>query len=233
MQKSIFKNSESDCWYNRNKKAISEKRPSDDLILREVIDIGEKLNSKKQLTVLEVGCSNGWRLIELKKKGYSVMGFDPSVAAVEDSHRKNLLDPGELKVADAHEFFRTNKLIFDIIIFGHCLYLIDPDNIPDVVAGSYNSLNLGGFIVIFDFDSSNSRNKYIHKDGVFSYKSHYDKFWTWMPTMRLVKKIVTNHDGSLSEGNQQESCALSVVRKISQENGYPMFQGDIKIGMKA
>ncbi len=220
IQNEIFKDFEADNWFYRNKEYISSKLSDEDVTFQEMKKFIPDFKGK---SFIEVGCSNGYRLSWIKENSGKVVGIEPSSKAVEDAKEKFALNENEILCTDASQFFKETNESFDVINFGHCLYLIPPAQIPEIVAGAINSLNTGGYIFIFDFDSAPQRQKYHHTEGVFSYKSRFDEYFTWMPTMHLVKKLVLEHTGDYTKGNPREDCALSIIRKINVANAFPIL----------
>lgn len=230
-QENVFLSGEADAWYERNKNLLENKSTDKDPIY-------QYLQANKQFVqnkvVLEVGCSNGYRLSWLKSNFSSkVIGFDPSSKAIEaGSNRFNLKVPSELFVMGAGLEFWTKSLrenfsaqSIDCIIFGHSLYLVPPDQLPQIVATTDFLLKQDGIVAIFDFDSLNQRRPYHHTPGeeVYSYKMDYSKLFDWIPYYRLIFKSVTEHSLAPSKGNPHEDCAISVLRKVPRENAYPQL----------
>ena len=78
MQDKIFKQSEGDNWFKRNKKALIKKRLRNDLVLKVI-----KLFNIKPKKTLELGCANGYRLNYIKNKYNSkCYGLDCSNKAI-------------------------------------------------------------------------------------------------------------------------------------------------------
>lgn len=104
-----------------------------------------------------------------------------------------------------------------------------PSQLPQIVAGSIESLNENGIIVIFDFDSYPQSEKFHHNDKISSYKCKFDECFSWIPFMHLIDKSVAELYSKNSLGNQKEDCATSVIRKITLSNAYPQMTGNFKI----
>ena len=83
IQKEIFLNEEGIKWYDRNKSSISIKK--NELVI-ELLE-NEKLNIEN---VLEIGCSDGWRLRDIKRL-YNIecYGIDPSEKAIKEGLEKS------------------------------------------------------------------------------------------------------------------------------------------------
>ena len=238
-QKEFFLQSEGNAWFRRNRDAIGKKEKSRDPFYGKVLELlaktgrqppvarGTTTGAGEAITLLEVGCADGYRLNWFRDDGLSVLGIDPGKAAIESGRESYGLGADELLHADAGGFFQANSNKFDFILFGHCLYLIEPREIPSIVAGAIDAVKVGGFILIFDFDSSPQAQAYHHVPGLSSYKARYDTFFTWFPQMHLVEKSVMQHSFAMTDGNPKEDCALSVLKKIAVNYAYPTFAGDI------
>ena len=219
-QSDIFKDSEGNAWYTRNKSKISLKSSNNDMIFQEIKHFHGNMRDK---SYLEIGCSNGFRLSWVKNiLGGEVCGVESGKLAVEEGRKQYLLSDGEMIHADASQFFSENSRKFDVIVFGHCFYLIPPQQIPEIISGAIRAIKDGGLVIIFDFDSTPQSTEYCHYAGVVSYKADFAKYFTLFPFMKLIKKNIVQHkDLSISEGNPKEDCALSVIKKIPLDHAFP------------
>ncbi|EEX30738.1 MULTISPECIES: class I SAM-dependent methyltransferase [Vibrio] len=215
MQKDIFLSSEADQWFKRNIESLKDKLAIDDYLYQNI----KKLDAKGK--VLEVGASIGYRLGWLKSDGYQVVGIEPSKEAVNYGIANSDLTELELLVGDASTFLDKCVSKFDMIIFGHSLYLMDPEDLPNIVANTMRLLNEDGYIVIFDFDSDPQKNPYHHRENLYSYKMEFDTLFTWNPCFKLISKKIMQHDGSTSVGNKHEDCALSIIKRVDLKHAYP------------
>lgn len=227
-QENIFLSSEADAWFERNKLGIAEKSSEDDKIFQSIqYFFPNGLTDKR---VLEIGCANGYRLRWLKQLlNAEILGVEPSQVAVDEGKQSYLLHEEEIRVATASQFFINNTAQFDLIIFGHSLYLIDPDVYSEIVHGVMKALNSQGYIFIYDFDSPAQRQVYHHRDGIYSYKMPFAELFTWHPQFKMLFKSMESHGGGISVGNCKEDCALSVIRKTDKAFAFPTIAGDIKI----
>lgn len=127
-----------DSWLTRNRDNIGER----DMIspMLEEFDL-------KPESVLEIGCSTGWRLKKLHDKyGCKVAGIDPSKEAIEIAAKAGIT--AKIGTADKLPF---DDDAFDVVIFGFCLCFIMPEDWPALVAESHRVLRNGGAIIINDF----------------------------------------------------------------------------------
>ena len=83
--------------------------------------------SLQPTSVLEVGCSNGWRL-EAFRKTYAIRcwGIDPSADAIKEG---KTLFPQISLVRGTADSLPFGADMFDLVIFGFCLYLCDREDL--------------------------------------------------------------------------------------------------------
>ena len=171
-QKEIFLKSEADNWFYRNSKALEKIKGSDPIIA--CLDYAD---IKPDSRVLEIGCSNGWRLNLINERHDALCwGVDPSQEAILDG-KKAVNNKIHLKVgtADNLEF---EKEFFDTVILGFFLYLVDREDLFKIAFEVDRVLKYGGNLIIYDFDPGFPRkNEYHHLKGVFSYKQDYSKMF--------------------------------------------------------
>lgn len=186
-QKNIFLSGEGNMWYQRNKSAYTPERYKDDLILTALEQM-----SIQPSRVLEIGCANGWRLAELYNRyGCEAYGIDPSEEAIMDG--KTQYPSINLSVGTADELPEIEPV--DLIIFGFCLYLCDPKDLFKIAMESDQLLSNQGHIAIFDFHppTGHYRNKYSHKEDVYSYKMDYSTIFSWHPAYLKVYEKINHH----------------------------------------
>jgi ubiquinone/menaquinone biosynthesis C-methylase UbiE len=195
-QKQMFLAGEGDAWFDRNRSSLNDNKHADPVLqcLAEMRPFPDR--------VLEVGCSNGWRLDRIHAAGARVCrGLDPSRRAIEFGKRRysNI----ELSVGTADKL--PDDAVFDVVIYGFCLYLCDPVDHFRIIAEGDRVLRNGGALLIYDFDPSVPyRNEYVHRPGVFSYKLDYAKLFLAHPHYALYQKRCFSHanDGNMSPDNR-------------------------------
>lgn len=189
-QADIFMASEGDAWLVRNPH-LGERDP----VCEAIVDLG--LEPKR---VLEVGCANGWRLAALREKfGCTVCGVEPSRrAATEAAAARVRVYQG---TADS---LTVATLTFDLVIYGFCLYLSEPDDWFKIAIEGDRVLQDGGHLVVYDFADPlvPFARKYEHRDGILSYHMRFSQLWLAHPWYRLVYREVD------AAGNQ-----VTVLRK--------------------
>lgn len=183
-QKYIFLSGEGDRWFERNREKLGEHDPVTPL-LDQVIAPPRR--------VLEIGCSNGWRLAKLRDKyGCEVMGVEPSMKAAAAA--AEMLVPVVQSTASSLPI----SGVFDLIIYGFALYLTDPEDWLLIAAEADHVLAPGGHIVIHDFggaDLTLHGVPYKHDARITSWHYDWAKLWLGNPAYEEVHRHWTTGDG--------------------------------------
>jgi ubiquinone/menaquinone biosynthesis C-methylase UbiE len=184
-------------------------------------------------SILEVGCSNGWRLAALRS-AYSAIccGIDPSAESIKEG--KALFPDISLEqgTADSLPF---NEDMFDLVIFGFCLYLCDRKDLFKIAHEADRVLKDKGYIAILDFHPTFPyRNKYKHLLGISSYKMNYANLFSWNPSYTVASQLIFNHEEMADISVPDERVSVSVLYKNTQyaypenpftaKNNYPNKQ---------
>ena len=224
-QKSVFLNSEGNAWFERNKDALGDRDKTADIIFQTVLRHQSVIRSQKRspISVLEVGCANGFRLSWFRDEGFEVCGLDPSQTAIEYGREHYGFTANELLSIDARGFFANNDKAFDIIVFAHSFYLIPRADLPAIVAGAINSLSQNGIVAIYDFHAAPHKTAYSHYDGLWSYKMDYASIFTAFPQMKLIEQTVIEHELTPTQGDPTEDCAMSVIKLVDERFAYPQI----------
>ncbi len=206
-QKEQFLNGEGNKWYERNKWNIPAAIHNDPIL--KVIELCGITPAR----VLEIGCADGWRLAEIERRyGCECYGIDPSEKAIttgKSSHPKLQLSVG---TADALPDIEP----VDLIIFGFCLYLCDPQDLFNIAMQCDRLLKDKGHIIVLDFHPpiGHYRNPYSHMKGIFSYKMDYSKLFSWHPAYCLIHQLLFLHqDKQPLHFEPNDMVSVQILRK--------------------
>lgn len=179
-QKEIFLKGEGDAWYRRNLQHLREPAPDIVLTTLEEMRIAPK-------SVLEIGCADGYRVAKICEQSGAVgFGIEPSVQAVADGRNRYPSLSLEVGTADRLPFADGQ---FDLVVFGFCLYLVDPHLHLRCVAEADRVLGEGGLLLIYDFiEPVPYYNDYAHRPGIRSHKMEFSRFFLASPTYRLLRR---------------------------------------------
>jgi ubiquinone/menaquinone biosynthesis C-methylase UbiE len=187
--------------------------PDDDPLLQELINLTSNSSiSNSSLKILEIGCGDGSRLGWIKENlGSDCYGIDPSLLAVEKSCARGV--NAKQGTADTLPY---EDNMFDIVIFGFCLYLCDRDDLFCIASETNRILKSSGWLLIIDFYSSSAtNNSYHHLNGIKSYKMDYRNVFTWHPSYECFSHQVTHHESGYFTDKPNEWIAISVLRKLA------------------
>jgi len=209
-QEDIFKNEEGDKWFERNIQSSGidlEERVSKDGI---IASFGFLNRSPKN--ILEIGCSNGWRLEGLRRiYRCNCFGIDPSLKAI--NHGKAEYPEIDLRVSTADDL-PYQDIFFDNVIMGFCLYLCDRDKLFKIAYEADRVLKDNGNLFILDFIPDFAyRNEYRHRGNISSYKMSYKEMFLWNPAYALIYREVFSHEGREYIENPDERIGIDVLCK--------------------
>jgi ubiquinone/menaquinone biosynthesis C-methylase UbiE len=204
-QKTAFSEGEGDAWFERNRTKLGVGP-----------DEAEQAIAALQIRpqrVLEIGCSNGHRLENLRVRfNAECAGIDPSQQAIAKgraSYPRLSLDIG---TADALKF---NSAAFDLVIFGFCLYLCDPSDYFRIAAEADRVLANPGWLIVYDFFTALPRRRpYAHRPGLYSHKMEFSRLFTASPAYRLLARRYCEHSPELTY-DPDEAVVIDVLRKDS------------------
>lgn len=215
LQDEIFKNSESDNWFLRNKDVIISLKSEDDICTNLISDLPDKNNIK---SVLELGSSNGYRLNFLKNilpECKRFVGVDLSNLAVEDGKTRYNLEMYHNSLLD----FKSEEK-FDLVIVNFVLHWIDRKNIFKCIANIDDLLNSNNnetsFLCIGDFSPDYPcKRRYHHRpeENVYTYKTDYKKVFTSLNTYKLISEKTFNHDNKSLVSSNTTRASACLLRK--------------------
>lgn len=210
MQKDIFMIEEGDAWFERNHQAIQSREfgfeePVINVVAKVLPNI---INNNPK--ILEIGCGEGRRLSWLARNlNLDCYGIDPSAKAVVTARQEGVV--AHQGTADVLPY---DKGMFDLAIFGFCLYLCDREDLFQIANEADRVLKSDAWLVIHDFFSESPvRREYHHKPGVFSYKMDYRRLFDWHPSYTCFSHEIIHHSTYHFTDEPQEWVAVSVLRK--------------------
>lgn len=209
-QKNIFLQSEADAWYERNKEACAKQDFSKDPIATAVLEVNRIRQSKDSLRVLEVGCGEGLRLAWLTQHiAIEAYGIEPSGKAVAQA-----IQNGVKAIQGTADSLPYDDGFFDMVIFGFCLYLCDPQDLFRIAQEADRVLKSDAWLLIHDFQAAvPTRRPYHHKDGVYSHKMDFRKLFDWHPAYTCYDHRLGHHVTREFCDDPQEWVATSLLRK--------------------
>lgn len=201
-QSDIFIQGEGAAWLQRNEAKLPVK---DDPVLDTIKAC--RLEPKK---VLEVGCANGWRLLELVNQyKCSATGIDPCIVRINSIKNRVLLLPG---IASNLAQFRDGH--FDLVIYGFCLYLCDPEDYFKIATEGDRVLADGGRLIIYDFYAPFPYSvPYEHKEGVFTHKMDFSNLWRSHPAYSMESFTIIG---------QGDDTTVVFVLKKNMRHSFPV-----------
>jgi len=175
-------------------------------------------------SILEIGCSTGWRLETVRKEfGSRGTGLEAGSEAVASGQR--LYPELDLRQGLAPEGLRAWLGIeqFDCIVLGFFAYLLPRKEIFRLAADVDELLEDDGHLVVSDFLYPSSISvPYTHHPGLTTYKLDPSSPWSWSPNYCQVERIVYHGNvplPSLVEPGQWTT--VDVLRKLSDDVAYP------------
>lgn len=212
-QKQAFITYEADAWFDRNKAYLDSYIAEKD----EVVKLIKAYNVEPK-SILEVGCSAGYRLNGFKNqyKKCDVFGIEPSAKAVEFG-KQSFPDVNlEVGTADNLEKYGDNSM--DIVIIGFVFYVIDRNIVFKVISEIDRVLKNNGLLIIVDFFSESSLKKeYQHiKDfSAYSFKQNYDEIFTASKLYYLLNKSTFNHSTKFLDASEDyhNKYSISLLKK--------------------
>ena len=215
---SLVKNNNHNKWFSRNKKHILNKMSDK---YDEKIDDLIKTNNLKAKNILELGCSNGYKLIKYKEllKSKNCYGIDVSKKAILDGKKRykglKLLNYSSLEI-------NKIKLKFDLVICGFFLYQLDRDYIFQQFDLIYKKLNENGLLLIRDFDPLfKHTNTDFNNKKLNTYKMSYDNFLIESGLFEMIYKIKYKTLTSDKKKFKSDKISYSLFRKINFKKSYP------------
>lgn len=170
----------------------------------------------KPKSVLDIGCSDGWRLERLRKRGAKrCVGVDASLRAVREGKKKYpKLELKHSTVADLGP-----KEQFDFAVVNFVLHWVSRETLIQSLAGIDSTVKPGGFLIVGDFaPQAPTKNRYHHlpKKEVWTYKEFYADMFTASGTYFEVARLTTDYRNNSfnAEAPNEERSFFSLLRKL-------------------
>jgi ubiquinone/menaquinone biosynthesis C-methylase UbiE len=210
-QKDVFLAGEADQYYRRNAGRLVGGK--EDLVIECLRSL--PISPRR---ILEIGCANGYRIAALANTyGASGAGIDPSAMAIADGKERFPNIDLRVGTADSLPFPDGN---FDLVIFGFCLYLVDPRLHFQTVAAADRVLGDSAHLVVFDFiENSPYKNEYSYMPGVWSHKMEYARYFTASPIYsHVLRRLQVSTDAKDIERDRR--VGVDVLVK-NMRNAFP------------
>ena len=178
----IFLETEGNSYFKRNTEINFKK----EILYNKIKKLHTKIQFKK---ILEIGCGDGGRLRLLNEKlKLKCYGIEPSTSAIKFCKKQN--KNVTIKKGTAQKINFNNNM-FDVVVFGFCLYLVDIEDLAKVFIETDRVLKKGGHIFIYDFYSKNSKIlPYKHNRNVKTHKNDFEKIFLWHPNYKSIYKKI-------------------------------------------
>lgn len=207
LQKDIFSETEGDAWFRRNSASLSSRDWSLDPVCVKLKTLVGSTESK----ILEIGCGDGSRLAHLTTMlPCEVYGIDPSEEAVAKAKEK-----GIKAIKSTADILPFDDGIFDVVIFGFCLYLCDDIDLFRIAQEADRVMKDGeGWLLILDFESrAPTYRLYHHLEGIQSRKMDYKSMFLWHPSYTLASLEKFHHETQKWTDDSDHWVSLACLRK--------------------
>lgn len=220
-QDSIFYNGEGDRWFRRNKIALDKPdRIKNDIPLKILEQNKFEIQPKK---ILEIGCSHGWRLEELRNRwDAQCTGVDPSEEALQEGASKypqikflrGLVS--QLPIIESEQF--------DLVIVNFVFHWISRASLLQSLAEADRVVKDGGYLLIGDFypDAPTLR-PYHHlpNESVYTFKQDYSLVFTASNLYQVVNQAEFDHDSNIiRDDSRPENRGRCTLLKKSLNSFY-------------
>ena len=188
-QDDVFKASEGDCYYTRNRTALAVWNPSDDLLLR----LLDTYNLQPK-SAIEIGAADGFRLAEIQRRfGARVLAIEPSAEAIEEGRRRH----PEVEFRQGVAADLPVQELFDLAIVNFVLHWVDRSTLMKSVAEIDRCIKDGGCLLLGDFlPEALMRTPYTHapESGMFTYKQNYASIFLNSGLYHRVALLTDDHE---------------------------------------
>ncbi len=206
-------------WLDRNRALINSPEYND-----EIMNYIERNSAKiAPQNILEIGCSNGWRLGRLTKLFPKVQchGIEPAAAAVAEANQN--FPSCHVQTGFSHQLPFADKS-FDVVIIAAVFMWLDRNRLLQTVAEIDRVLTDLGYLFIYDFGSKfvyKTNYRHLPDQNVFSYKQSYEDMFT---ASNLYSTIFATEyeEHPLDHVDNKNMFRMSVLQKRGELN-YPLL----------
>ena len=135
--------------------------------------------------ILEIGCSSGEFLANLKKKGWQVKGLEISEKSAQKARDKGV----DVTVHDANKKLPIEDNSFDVVVSGETIEHLFED--VDFLDECYRVLKKGGILIITTPNLTSLKNRILMLFGFnprYAIEDHHYKVYTFPRLKRLYNK---------------------------------------------
>jgi SAM-dependent methyltransferase len=215
-QEDVFLSGEADAWFKRNRHVLDPSR-EDDIVRRVIEQAG--LSPKK---VLEVGCSNGYRLEAIRRAtGCRASGVEPSDAAIAEGRQR--FPEVEFRRGTLQDLPVPAGETFDLVICNFVLHWVSRAALQGSLAQIDRCVANEGCLIVGDFlPDSPMRVPYHHLpgQGVYTFKQDYAALLTATNLYREIVRFVYDHRTHRVSADVASGDRCSVVLLKRSETGF-------------
>lgn len=218
-QDRIFAATEADGWFLRNRDALHHEA---ELI---AADAPLRLMAERALRptrVLEIGCSNGWRLGEISRRyGAACVGVEPSAEAIRDGQARY----PAIRFLQGTAASIPLQEAFDLVVVHYVLHWVARETLLASLAEIDRVVTDGGYVLLGDFfPDQPMKNRYHHlpDQDVYTYKADYAHMFVSTGLYTIVSRVTFDHQlvmskhdptGYLAHPAQDNRGACTLLRK--------------------
>ncbi|MBL8252296.1 MAG: class I SAM-dependent methyltransferase [Candidatus Competibacter sp.] len=212
IQDDVFFQDEGDAWFCRNRKVLNKNRSMDwPLMALEWLGNAFQLKS-----VIELGCSNGWRLAKLADRITGrLVGIDASAQAIANGKES-------WPALDLRQGLLSNLPVdetFDVVIVNFVLHWVDRKKLAGSIAEIDRVTADNGILLLGDFlPDYCARRRYHHRPelDMYTYKQDYPAIFESLGTYKTISRFSFDHDhpsSSLSLCSGDTRGMISILHK--------------------
>ncbi len=194
-QDQVFFSREGDGWFRRNKAVLLDRTEKMDWP-SQFVGMLKKEEKENIHSIAELGCSNGWRLNNLREQfgpNCRFVGVDASGEAIQEGEKT-------YKQIEFHQGLLSKLPLseqFDLVIVYFVLHWVDRETLCSSIAEIDRVVKDNGLLIIGDFLPDFPQKRHYHhcpNEKVYTYKIDYAKIFESFGTYKELSRINFNHD---------------------------------------